>query len=211
MLVRILSFLGLAALSAALGSALTAGPTAPPHTGAARIRHVFIIVLENKNFDDTFERSLQDPYLSKTLPKLGAILTRYYGTGHFSLDNYLAMISGQASSKATEADCEEFSDFRLQRVDGDGQAVGTGCVYPTQIKTLADQLHGAGLSWKGYMEDMGNDPARERATCGHPKLNEKDPTQAAEAPRPGVPAGDQYAVRHNPFVYFHSIIDTPTC
>jgi hypothetical protein len=196
MLVRILSFLGLAALSAALGSALTAGPTAPPHTGAARIRHVFIIVLENKNFDDTFERSLQDPYLSKTLPKLGAILTRYYGTGHFSLDNYLAMISGQASSKATEADCEEFSDFRLQRVDGDGQAVGTGCVYPTQIKTLADQLHGAGLSWKGYMEDMGNDPARERATCGHPKLNEKDPTQA---------------VRHNPFVYFHSIIDTPTC
>jgi hypothetical protein len=211
MLVRILSFLILAGLSAALSGAPTAGAPAPPHPGAARIRHVFIIVLENKNYEDTFERSVQDPYLGKTLPTLGAVLTRYYGTGHFSLDNYLAMISGQASSKATEADCEEFSDFRLLRVDGEGQAVGTGCVYPTQIKTLADQLQGAGFSWKGYMEDMGNDPARESETCGHPKLNEKDPTQAAEAPRPGVPAGDQYAARHDPFVYFHSIIDAPAC
>jgi phosphatidylinositol-3-phosphatase len=213
MLERTLSLLGIASLTAALAGTMSASATAAPspRADAPRIRHVFIIVLENKNYDDTFKASAQDPYLSKTLPTMGATLTRYYGTGHFSLDNYLSMISGQASSKATEADCEEFSDFRLQRVDGDGEAVGTGCVYPAQIKTLADQLQGAGLSWKGYMEDMGNDPARERPACGHPTLNGKDPTQAAEAPRPGVPAGDQYAARHDPFVYFHSIIDTPAC
>ena len=28
---------------------------------------------------------------------------------------------------------------------------------------------------------------------------------------PGVPAGDQYAARHDPFVYFHSIIDLAAC
>lgn len=215
MLKSITGFLGIGALAAALtaapSAALGSGAAAAPHPNLSRIRHVFIIVLENKNFDDTFKTSSQDPYLRKTLPTMGAILTHYYGTGHFSLDNYLAMISGQASSKATEADCEEFTDFRLQRIDADGQAVGTGCVYPGEIKTLPDQLQGAGLTWKGYMEDMGNDPARESPACGHPTLNEKDPTQAAETPRPGVPKGDQYAARHDPFVYFHSIIDTAAC
>ena len=51
------------------------------------------------------------------------------------------------------------------------------------------------------MEDMGNDPERESGLCGHPPLNR--PRQHADAPRPQ----DQYAARHNPFVYFHSIID----
>src|SRR5213594_1339026 len=58
---------------------------------------------------------------------------------------------------------------------------------------------------------MGNDPSRESATCGHPVLNTRDPTQHAQAPSASVPLGDQYAARHNPFVYFHSIIDSPIC
>jgi phosphatidylinositol-3-phosphatase len=61
------------------------------------------------------------------------------------------------------------------------------------------------------MGDMGNDPARESATCGHPALNSTDHTQSAEAPSPSVPLGDQYASRHDPFVYFHSVIDSPDC
>lgn len=188
----------LVAVAAQAGEASHAPPS---------IRHVFVIVLENKNYGDTFGSSNQDSYLQKELPKQGALLTHYYGTGHFSLDNYLAMISGQAASTATEADCEEFTDFALKRIDPDGQAVGSGCVYPAQIRTLPDQLEAAGLTWKGYMEDMGNDTARESPACGHPVLNSKDGTQRAEAPRKGVPEGDQYAVRHNPFMYFHSIID----
>jgi phosphatidylinositol-3-phosphatase len=192
-------------LFAAAGIAASEPFEAPP------IRHVFLIVLENKSFPDTFGTSRQDPYLQKTLPQQGALLTRYYGTGHSSLDNYIAMISGQASTRETEADCEEFSDFAFKRLDPDGQAVGTGCVYPSQVKTLADQLELAGLTWKGYMEDMGNDPTRESATCAHPAISTKDETQEPEAPHEGLPTGDQYAVRHNPFMYFHSIIDQPSC
>lgn len=93
----------------------------------------------------------------------------------------------------------------------DGQAVGHGCVYPAAVKTLANQLMAAGLTWKGYMEDMGNDPARESGTCGHPALNTRDLTQEAEAPSVAVPAGDMYATRHDPFMYFHAIIDQPAC
>jgi hypothetical protein len=58
---------------------------------------------------------------------------------------------------------------------------------------------------------MGNDPARESATCGHPVLNTTDRTQTAEAPSAAVPAGDQYATRHDPFMYFHSIVDSADC
>jgi phosphatidylinositol-3-phosphatase len=178
---------------------------------AQKITHVFVITLENEGFDVTFGPSSEAPYLSKTLPAQGALLAQYFGIGHNSLDNYLAMISGQAATNETRADCHVFADFQLKGMTTDGQAIGSGCVYPAEVKTLADQLKAAGKTWHGYMEDMGNDPQRESSTCGHPELNAKDSTQKAEPPSDRVPMGDQYASRHNPFVYFHSIIDTPDC
>src|ERR1700755_394926 len=74
-------------------------------TSAEHVRHVFVIVLENKSFGDTFGTSTQDPYLQKTLVPMGGLLTQYYGTGHVSLDNYLSMISGQAPTQDTTDDC----------------------------------------------------------------------------------------------------------
>ena len=176
-----------------------------------RVRHVFVITLENKSYDVTFGSSKQAPYLNGTLKPMGALLTNYYATGHVSLDNYIAMISGQPLSLDTQRDCPIYSDFKQTSTKTDGIAIGNGCVYPASVKTLADQLKAHGFSWKGYMEDMGNDPTRERATCGHPALNARDATQRAQAPSAAVPSGDQYATRHNPFVYFHSIIDSPDC
>ena len=43
------------------------------------------------------------------------------------------------------------------------------------------------------MDDM-------KTPCRHPAIDAQDTTQKAKV-------GDQYAARHNPFVYFHSIID----
>ncbi|NGY06344.1 alkaline phosphatase family protein [Solimonas terrae] len=192
-----------------LGTLLSACDNNKPRT-LQDIKHVFVIVLENKNFDDTFGSSTQDPYL-QSLPAKGALLTQYYGTGHASLDNYISMISGQATANATSGDCTNYVDFVMSGTTPDGQAIGDGCVYPASIKTLPDQLKAAGLSWKGYMEDMGNDPARESASCGHPAIGAADLTNAPEAASASVPDGDQYATRHNPFVYFHSILDTPDC
>jgi hypothetical protein len=176
-----------------------------------RIRHVFVIVLENEGFDVTFGPNSKAPFLSKTLTAQGVLLRQYFGTGHASLDNYIAMISGQAATPETRNDCFIFADFNLTGITPDGQAMGSGCVYPAAIKTLPDQLKAAGKSWRAYMGDMGNDPQRESATCGHAPLNQVDITESAEAPSPAVPLGDQYAARHNPFVYFHSIIDSPDC
>lgn len=110
-----------------------------------------------------------------------------------------------------------------------GQVVGDGCVFPAPTatshgaQTIGDQLDRRyarrdddddyrdrvqRLNWRGYMEDMGKNPARDYGT--------PDPlggTDCAHAPIDGVDNSntatpdDQYATRHNPFVYFHSVID----
>ena len=229
----------LAVLAALYGQPVVAGPAAAGVADASsaptasyarrqlrrrplpRIGHVFIIVLENKDYADTFGSSTQDPYLQKSLVSQGALLTQYYGTGHVSLDNYLSLLSGQAPTRDTAWDCMpdfnaaagNFNDVRQTGTAAFGQVVAAGgCVYPAGVHTLVDQLEDRGLSWKGYMEDMGNDPARESPTCGHPAIGEgTDHTNGAEPPSAAVPAGDAYATRHDPFVYFHSIIDSPRC
>ena len=176
-----------------------------------KIKHVFIIVLENEGYNTTFGPGSKAPYLSKTLPTQGAMLPYYYGTGHASLDNYVAMISGQAATNETRADCQNYADFNSSGVTADGQAIGSGCIYPSTVQTIADQLKARNKTWRAYMEDMGNDPNRETPTCGHPALNTPDMTQTAEPPSSTVPKGDFYATRHNPFAYFHSIIDSSDC
>jgi hypothetical protein len=70
------------------------------------------------------------------------------------------------------------------------------------VPTLPDQLEAAHRTWKGYMEDMGDDPQRESATCGHAQIGRPDPLLLASP-------HDKYASKHDPFVYFHGIIDDP--
>ncbi len=190
--------LALLVLLMAAVPAASARATPPP------VKHVFVVVLENQNGTKTFGPNSPSPYLAQTLRQRGQYLPNYFGVTHFSLGNYVAMVSGQGSNPQTQADCQLYTDFAPGLIGPDGQATGQGCVYPSSVRTVADQLEARGLGWKGYMEDMGNDPARERAACGHPPLNTQDKTQSAKK-------GDQYAARHNPFVYFHSIVDRPTC
>ncbi len=192
----------LAALALAhLGCGLAAQSAAPAEV-LPPIRHVLLIVLENEPYEASFGARSQAPYLARVLPRQGLLLPNYYAIGHSSLPNYLALISGQAPNEATQLDCPVFSEFRQSApgLDPAGQALGSGCVYPGIVRTLADQLQAAGLTWKGYMEDMGNDPRREASSCAHVPVGATEITSGAEV-------GDEYAAKHNPFIYFHSIID----
>lgn len=176
--------------------------TSPP------IDHVLVILLENKGYDRTFGPGSAAPYLSQTLTAEGKLLTNYYGIGHNSLPNYLALVSGQAPNPYTQADCPYFSPwFGVGVVPPVTQAVGVGCVYPRNVPTVAGQFEAKGLRWAGYAEDMGNDPVRDNdTTCAHPPIGplSTDPTQQATAT-------DQYATRHNPWVYFQAVLDRPSC
>jgi phosphatidylinositol-3-phosphatase len=191
----------LAGLVAVVISVLAA---APAHAALPPIKHVFVIWMENKDYAQTFaQENAPAPYLAKTLPSMGALLPEYYGIGHESLDNYIAVVSGQGPNPQTQADCQFFTDFQKAADGADGQAMGSGCVYPTDVKTIANQLEDNGLRWRGYMEDMAL-AGGDQKTCVHPALNQRDDTQSASAEH-------QYAARHNPFVYFHSLIDGPSC
>jgi phosphatidylinositol-3-phosphatase len=189
-------------------AAVFAGPAGP----ALGVGHVFVIVLENKTFDELYGPS-GSSYLATSLEPQGTLLTNYYGIGHLSNPNYLALISGQGPNPQTQADCQSYDDFLPSPAvfdpRGNGQALGQGCVYPPQVATLPDQLDAAGLTWHGYMEDMGDTLGREPAHCGEPAFmstsaGPRDVTQSASA-------GDQYAARHNPFIYFHSLVDRGAC
>lgn len=156
-------------------------------------KHVFVIMLENEGFGTTFGSGSKAPYLATTLTAKGQLLTEYFGIGHNSVDNYIAMISGQAPDPQTQADCGVYSDFvKTGGVAANGQQIGHGCVYPASVITVADQLQAKHLKWRGYMESMVS-------ACQHPTLNKVDTT------------GKTYATKHNPFVYFHSIMSTSQC
>jgi hypothetical protein len=182
------------------------------------IKHVWIITLENETFGYTFGTpgKKQAPYLTKTLPAKGALLTHYFGVGHDSLDNYTAMISGQAPNYELGQDCSSFEPFiqfggeNFDKWTKYHQLSGEGCVYPKYVSTVANQLSSHGLTWKAYEQDMGNIVHRDKTVstpngpaCGHPAIGAVDLTDSTG------PKTDSYATRHDPFMYFKSIIDKP--
>ncbi|MGZ4699221.1 MAG: alkaline phosphatase family protein [Oryzihumus sp.] len=189
------------ALTTLVAATTTASAAAPKPKASASylppVKHVFVINLENKGYDETWGPGSAAPYLSQTLRSQGVLLSSYYGTAHNSQPNYVAQVSGQGPNGQMQADCQTYSNFTGSGTVAPGQAVGNGCVFPTSVPSLPDQLTGKGLSWRGYMEDMGT-------PCRHPQVGAVDDTQKAKV-------GDQYATRHNPFMYFHSVIDSPSC
>jgi hypothetical protein len=219
--------LSLSLLVAACSGGSSSTPTAPPTLTTPQIKHVFTIILENQSYSNTFGATMPVPYLTQTAAAQGATLQNYYGTSHFSLGNYISLVSGQAVTTANQDDCTVspypgtgslYTNVVQSALGSYGQVQGTGCVYPSAVLTVADQITAAGYTWKGYMEDMGNDTTREAATCGQPihGLGYPDNTSTAQVP-PNYNAGgtqpitDQYAARHNPFVYFHSLLDSGQC
>ena len=174
------------------GRALRTGATTLPAVG-----HVFVVNIENKGFRQTWGADSRAPYLARKLRAQGLLLTQYHATAHRSLGNYIAQISGQGPNDATQHDCPMYTRFRTT---GDtvhpGQAYGHGCVYPKRVRTLPEQLVSAGFSWRGYMQDM-------RRPCQHSRLGHRE--RWATATR-----HQQYATRHNPFMYFRSITGRPS-
>ena len=193
----LLALLALLRLLMAVGASSARAASSLP-----KVRHVFVIVLENQGYAATFGTPGADPYLAQALPAQGALLENYYATGHESNDNYISLVSGQPPNAQNQADCPKFDDFTGAIMLSSGVETGTGCVYPAEVPNIGTQLSARKLSWKAYQQDMGNDPNRETAACGHPAVGATDETQKAEA-------GDGYATRHDPFVYFHSVIDEP--
>jgi hypothetical protein len=175
-----------------------------------QVKHVWTIMLENSDLAATTAQDLLlgSGYLTTDLARRGAFVPNYFGTGHSSLDNYLAMISGQGPTDATQDDCNNDSvtggSYDHSTFDADGQALGdpaTSCVYAADVPTVVQQLEGAGLTWRGYMEDVDARPTSLRTTCQAARWANRLNAPPGAVDRPT----SYYARKHDPFVYFHSI------
>jgi hypothetical protein len=150
---------GLAAAAIAACDAAKPGPTLalPPPSSLPRSTssHVVVIVMENKSYSQVM-KSDSSKYV-RSLAKRYAAPSKMYAIRHPSLPNYLALIGGDTFG--ITSDC-------------------TSC--RVGATSLVDQLEGAHLSWKAYMEGM---------------------------PRTCFKGGEHgsYAKKHNPFVYFNRI------
>lgn len=158
---------------------------------ASRYGHVFVIVLENENAAETFSATSPAAYLNRWLKPRSVFVPNYYGIGHHSLGNYIAMISGQAPNSKTQADCPYFAAYTSSTIRAHGQVQGTGCLHPPNVPTVAQQLTAAGRTWRAYLDGM-------QTPCQHPATGARDPNQ-------GETPATAYATKHNPFVYFRSI------
>jgi hypothetical protein len=189
---------------------------------AGRVKHVFVITLSSPGFDAAFGAQSQMPYLANTLRPQGELLSDYSLLTDKGLPNYIGMIGAQSPNALTSGDCTTYSDFPgSAQPDGNGNVAGNGCIYPPQAINIADQLNSARFNWAGYMEDMGKPepvaqgetaPANPPQTCVHPDSEAADQTQDVRKADPTTGyAGSGYAARHNPFVYFHSLLDLGSC
>jgi len=179
--------------------ALAALPLAPQAHAAApkglegipHFDHVVVLTEENEDASATFGDTSPAKYL-KSLRSKGVFLPNYFGTGHASLDNYVAMASGQAPQPADMSDCETFSLWT--------------CVQPQGLvsggRNLADQLEDAKLSWRSYQDGTPTPCFHAPYTPGDPS---PDPYQGNS-----TTGAKNYADRHNPFIYFPDVIGNQT-
>ena len=241
----VLAAAGAVVLAAAVVPAVTASAASAPTAAGqgsdglgiqpGKIKHVWLIILENKSYDASFTGLNNNTYLWKTLPAQGVLLKKYYGTGHFSLDNYVSMVSGQATEPDTQSDCPLYDNLtgsidttgslktnpnygQLVSAAGPNAAPGTnGCVYPSSVQTLFNQLDAAHVSWKGYAQDLGNTDTGSATHdagpqyCGAPFAS-PGATGSTAQPNPGsANATDQYVPKHFPFPWFQSVLGSGDC
>jgi len=131
---------------------LAAAAKAPPPRGS----RVILVALENAEYGEVIGNS-SAPYVNSLARRYG-LMTQSYAIRHPSLPNYLALTSG--STQGIGSDC-------------------TDCA--VSAPNIVDQLEGAGISWKAYLEDLPR-PCFAGATSGG------------------------YAKKHNPFAYYSDIV-----
>jgi hypothetical protein len=136
--------------------------TTKPAPTLPPVKHVWVIALTGHSYDESFGAGSPAPYLSTELRAKGTLLTWYHAAGHDPSAGGVALLSGQKN------------------------ALGP---FDDKTVTLADQLTGAGRTWKAYVEG---------ATAG-------------------LAAGDNPCLRppeqqpRNPFLRFASIIGAAEC
>jgi hypothetical protein len=177
-----------------LGVLIAAGALAPDAVAGAvpRYSHIFVIVEENKNFEQ-----ILDPAIAPNIRALSAkygLATRFYGEVHPSEANYVALLGGDTFG------IHDDDGFSCRRGVVDpfcGGAAAPGYVNHTiSAPHLGGQLEAKGLTWKGYYEDLPA-PGSLAFTASDPKFDD------------GTRKTALYASKHSGFLNFASVQTDP--
>ncbi|HWY16465.1 MAG TPA: alkaline phosphatase family protein [Rhizomicrobium sp.] len=168
-------------------AAIAANPDPSPAGSPPRhhIQTVFIILMENHNWTGDGNLDIKGnanaPYINNTLIPMASHAEQFYNppNNHPSLPNYLWLEAGTNFGILNDGPPSQNSQ--------------------STKKHLVTLMETAGVSWKGYMENIRGD------TCPL--------TDTGKIDQNGNPL---YAVRHDPFVYFDNVTnhlkkDAPYC
>jgi phosphatidylinositol-3-phosphatase len=173
--------------------------------GLPEVKHVFVVMLGENGYEESFGKASHSPFLSEELPAQGELLPNYFAVTSGELANEIALLSGQGPTPETAADCPNYADVIPGTESAEGQVEGNGCLYPATTKMLLGQFAEKDLKWRAYVNGIEAGAAAGQPTsCRHPQLGTPDPNHVEN------PA-DPYLTWRNPFVYFHSIVDSPEC
>jgi hypothetical protein len=178
------------------GSSGGGGNTTTGFNGLPPVKHMFLIMLSEQGFNQSFGPAATDKYLSKTLERQGELVQNYYAVAGDPLANQIALLSGQGPTRQTEGGCTAYSEIGSTGLGSHKQVLGDGCVYPSSTKTLADQLTAKHDTWKAYVEGMPK-------SCDHPAVGGTIPAS--------VTTKKPYSVTGNPFVFFNSVTKASSC
>ena len=105
-----------------------ATPTAspPPGSGLPNFRHIYLIVMENKDYR-SIVGSQAAPYLNSLIARYG-MATQLYGEAHPSEPNYIAMTSGGLQGTTSDR------------------------AYNLNVPNLFDQIEASGRTWHVYAQ-----------------------------------------------------------
>jgi hypothetical protein len=119
-------------LSLTLSTPITAPTLAAPASAVPSFDHVFLVMMENTDYNEIVNDPTDTPYLH-SLMAAGTTMANFHAVYHPSDENYLAIAGGETYA--------------------------TGATYWPNIKdpnrNLGDSLEAAGRSWKAYEQGMG--------------------------------------------------------
>ena len=177
-----------AMLFLALGMGGMAGAAEMP-----RYAHIFVIIAENKGFDEMMRDPTLTPQLHRLAGEYGQA-TQFFAEDHPSEGNYVAMVGGDTFGIKDDDAFFCRPGLKNEFCEKSGRADYVD--HSITARSLPDQLTEKGLSWKAYLEDIPAAgalvprwPTRDYAIKGQPL--------------------ELYAAKHNGFVNFKSVHDEP--
>jgi phospholipase C len=176
-----------ALLATLMAGAANAAVTIP------RYDHIFVIIEENKGYDQIMSHPEWTPVIHKLAAEYGQA-SEFYGEVHPSEGNYIAMLGGDTFG--IHDDDAFFCKPGLSSEYCPSSATPHYVDHRLGARSLMDQMAEKGLAWKAYLEDI--------PSAG--SLTPRWPTP--DYPINGSP-NELYASKHNGFVNFKNIHEEP--